>query len=69
MAAFFSLPVRKYRKSYCTTPGVSVGGSVGGFVGSDICFRFMLMIFLCDGQSLSGKLLVHGQVLYFFYIT
>ena len=23
----FSLSVRKYRKSYCTTPGVSIGGS------------------------------------------
>ena len=25
----FSLPVQKYRKSYCTTPGVGVGGSIG----------------------------------------
>ena len=26
MSAFVSSLVRKYRKSYCTTPGVGVGG-------------------------------------------
>ena len=25
----FSSPVRKYRKSYCTTPGVGVGVGIG----------------------------------------
>ena len=27
--ALFSSPVRKYRKSYCTTPGVGVGVGIG----------------------------------------
>ena len=29
----FISPVRKYRKSYCTTPGVGVGVGSGGCVG------------------------------------
>ena len=28
-SAIFSLPVRKYRKSYCTTPNIGIGGSIG----------------------------------------
>ena len=27
---YLSLPVRKYRKSYCFTPGISIGIGIGG---------------------------------------
>ena len=43
----FSSPGQS-RKSYCTTPGVSIGGGVG--VGGEM-LKFLHSSFLCDGQG------------------
>ena len=41
-------------KSYCTTPGVSVGGGVGGGVG--VSKKFNVKVFYVMGKALSGSL-------------
>ena len=38
----FSQPVRMYRKSYCTTPGIGIGGGVG----VDKMFKFYVKVFM-----------------------
>ena len=42
-----------YRKSYCTTPGVSVGF---GSVGVDRMLKFYVKVFIVMGKALSGEL-------------
>ena len=45
ISAIVGLPVQMYRKSYYTTPGVSVGGSIGG--GGSVCkmVEFAVIVF------------------------
>ena len=38
----FSSPVRMYRKSYCTSPGIGGGG---GVVGMDKVLKFYFKVF------------------------
>ena len=45
LKALFSSPVRKYRKSYCTTPGVCVGMGGGGGINKNVKV-FMTLYFL-----------------------
>ena len=50
----------KYRKSYCTTPGVGVGVSVGVGVGGgggvDVSKKFNIKVFHVMGKALSAEL-------------
>ena len=42
----FSSPVRKYRKSYCSHPGVGVSVSVGVSVGVALMLKFLVKDFI-----------------------
>ena len=59
----FSLPVLMYRKSYCTTPSVGIGG--GGSMDKMLKFyvKFFKVMGKLMGKVLSGDYPVHGQVL------
>ena len=42
----FSSPVRKYRKSYCSHPGVSVGVGIHIRVGVAQMLKFLVQVFI-----------------------
>ena len=46
----FSLTIQIYKKSFCTTPGVGIGGDGGGCgIGKMLSFTFKF--FLCERQG------------------
>ena len=49
----FSLLVQMYRKSCCTTPGISIGA---GSIGMDRMLKFYVKVFIVMGKALSGEL-------------
>ena len=46
----------KSRKSYCTTPSVSIGVGVGVGVGGGVSKKFNIKVFYVMGKALSGEL-------------
>ena len=43
---YFSSPVRKYRKSYCSHPGVGVSVDIGVSVGVAQMLKFLVKVFM-----------------------